>query len=399
LNALRVLFLNGRFPQVSQTFVLNQIDYALEAGHDVDIFCAVLTPGVEHDIISKHDLYRRFVYGLPPDPQNLWRLGGSLVKRPRRVGSAIAAMIGGKVGPVEVLAALQVDREPDVIVANFGPNGIVGAKLKRQFFPDATLVTIFHGHDVTSYTKKHGWEHYRAVAPLIDLPLSVSSKWAMELRKNAGIAADVHYLGIPLDGMPERRSRTGGPFQVLFVGRMVEKKGVEYLLRAMRGLADRGLGVRARLLGDGPLLADLTGLAASLGLSDRVAFEGAKRHDEVLTAMAGADCLVAPSVTAANGDSEGIPVTIMEAMALGLPVISTVHAGIPELVENGISGLLAPERDTVALERHIRTLIESPDTRQQMASAARKTIEQRFNAATQNGRLFERLERLRAGAR
>jgi colanic acid/amylovoran biosynthesis glycosyltransferase len=391
---MRILFLNGRFPQVSQTFVLNQIDYALTAEYDVDIFCAKLVPGIEHDVISRHDLYRRFLYGLPVDGRNFGRLATAALRDPAGTLGSASGLLTKRVGPVETLASMQVRHAPDVIVANFGPNGIVGAALKQHFFPQAKLVTIFHGHDVSSYPKKHGWAPYRALAPMIDLPLSVARVWAEELRQNAGIAAEVHYLGIPLNALPSRTETGDRPFELLFVGRMVEKKGGEQLLRAVRGLVGAGRDVRTRLLGDGPLLADLKRLAESLGLSDRVAFDGVKRHDEVLAAMASADCLVAPSVTAANGDSEGIPVTIMEAMAVGLPVVSTFHAGIPELVENGVSGLLAPERDVMTLQRQVEALIASPEASRRMATAARRVIENRFDAAVQNARLFARLERL-----
>lgn len=389
---MRILFLNGRFPQVSQTFVLDQIDYALKAGHEVDIFCAQLTPGIQHQIIAQHALYDRFIYGLPPDPRNLGRLAASALKHPARTLRAMGKLASGA-GPVAVLAALQLDHAPDVIIANFGPNGIVGAALKRHFYPDAKLVTIFHGHDVSSYPKEHGWEPYRAIADTIDLALCVANVWAEEVRQKAGIAAEVHYLGIPLQNLPPRATREDGPFRLLFVGRMIEKKGVEYLLEAIRQLADAGYNVSAGLIGDGPLLAHLKQTAASLGIAGRVTFAGAQTHEAVLQAMARADCLVAPSITATNGDSEGIPVTIMEAMASGLPVVSTVHAGIPELIENGVSGLLAPERDAGALRTCIEHLIHNRGATE-MAQAARTVIESRFDAAKQNARLFARIEAL-----
>lgn len=391
---MRILFLNGRFPQVSQTFVLNQIDYALEAGHEVDVFCAQLVRGIGHEIIARHDLYRRFIYGLPPDLRNLGRLAQSVGRDPGRALRSVGKLVTGRTGPVEVLAALQLDQAPDVIVANFGPNGIVGAKLKRHYFPGAKLVTIFHGHDVSSYPKAHGWQRYRAIAPQIDLALCVAELWAAELRREAGIPAEVHYLGIPLDALPRRVPRSGEAFQILFAGRMVEKKGTEYLVYAVRELLARGHRVRARLIGDGPLVPELQRLAGQLGIASQVTFDGAQSHTEVLAAMAAADCLVAPSVTAANGDSEGIPVTIMEAMGCGLPVVSTYHAGIPELVENAVSGLLAPERDVDALRGHIEALIQSPELGQRIATAARMVIETRFDASIQNAKLFARMEAL-----
>lgn len=312
----------------------------------------------------------------------------------RAVRSA-AGLATRRVGPVEALAAMQLKHAPEVMVANFGPNGIVGAALKRHYFPDAKLVTIFHGHDVSSFPREHGWGPYRAIADAIDLPLCVARVWADELREKAGIGARVHNLGIPLHDIPSRPPRQNRPFQLLFVGRMIEKKGVEYLLRAIKLLADGGLDVGARLIGDGPLLPHLEATATSLGLASRVKFEGAQGHGIVLAAMAVADCLVAPSVTAANGDSEGIPVTIMEAMACGLPVVSTVHAGIPELIETGVSGLLAAERDAEALRAHIKALAASPELVRGIAARARTVIEARFDATKQNARLFAMMDDLR----
>jgi colanic acid/amylovoran biosynthesis glycosyltransferase len=111
-----------------------------------------------------------------------------------------------------------------------------------------------------------------------------------------------------------------------------------------------------------------------------VHFVGAKARDQVATLMRDAHVLLASSVSARNGDEEGIPVVLMEALASGLPVVSTLHAGIPELVLHGIAGLLAPERDSDALAQHVRFLIDHPAERDAMVLAGRQIVEREYDA-------------------
>ncbi len=119
----------------------------------------------------------------------------------------------------------------------------------------------------------------------------------------------------------------------------------------------------------------------------KVKLVGWKTGEEISRILDAADILVAPSVTATNGDQEGIPVTIMEAMSTGLPVVSTWHSGIPELVRDGVSGLLAPERDIAALASHLLALIERPELRRTMGRAGCDIVHASYNIDALNDRL------------
>jgi colanic acid/amylovoran biosynthesis glycosyltransferase len=291
----------------------------------------------------------------------------------------------------DLVCALQIDRAPDVIVANFGQNGIVAARIKQAFFPEARLAVIFHGYDLSAYVAAHGWEGYRRAAPAIDIAIAVNRPWASLLAANVPLRAiAIHHLGVDLARIPARdRTGRGGRFAVLFVGRMVEKKGLRVLLAAIAALRAQGRDLEVQAIGDGPEEIALRAEASAAGLDGSVTFHGSQPHDVVLRMMNRCDCLALPSVTAANGDQEGIPVTLMEAMAAGLPVVSTYHSGIPELVTDGETGLLVPERDADALAGAIGRVMTEIGLADRLAANARRFVAAEFNAAIQNRRLFD----------
>src|SRR5207253_10169038 len=131
--------------------------------------------------------------------------------------------------------------------------------------------------------------------------------------------------------------------------RLVPKKGIEYAIRAVAKvvpqLAADGRRVQYQIVGDGQLRDSLVQLTEQLGLDQSVTFLGWKTHAEVAALIAEADALLAPSITADDGDKEGNPVSIMEALAVGRPVFSTFHSAIPEIVRDGVNGFLVAERD------------------------------------------------------
>jgi glycosyltransferase involved in cell wall biosynthesis len=166
---------------------------------------------------------------------------------------------------------------------------------------------------------------------------------------------------------------------VLSVGRLVPKKGYDDLLRALRLLAGSGARFRFRLYGDGPLRDELAELRDSLGLHDHVQLLGAADNDEVRAALHDADIFVLTPRIAADGDRDGIPNVLVEAMACGLPVVTTNAGGVAELVEHERNGLVAPPGDVRRVAELIGALLSDPERRQRLGVAARRYVEQSYD--------------------
>ena len=192
----------------------------------------------------------------------------------------------------------------------------------------------------------------------------------------------VHRMGVDLTELAFVPKPSERPLrEILHVGRLVEKKGTATLLRAFaRLLAERPeRGFRLTIIGTGPLQDELDAEVARLGIGEAVSWLGGQPHEAVLRQLRQSDMFVLPSVTAADGDMEGVPVALMEAMATGVPVVSTRHSGIPELVRHEENGLLAAERDEVDLSAQMLRMADEPDQRRTMVLRARETVERRFD--------------------
>lgn len=198
-----------------------------------------------------------------------------------------------------------------------------------------------------------------------------------------------HYLGVDLARFASKGEREAA--LILHVGRLVEKKGTEVLLQAVARLPDAKLVV----IGDGPERGRLERKAARLG--PRVQFLGALDSTEVAEWMQRATILAAPSMTARDGDAEGLPTVIVEAAACGLPVAATRHSGIPEAVVDGETGFLVPEGDAHALAERIALLLGSAGLRERMGRAARAMAEAKFDLRRQTTQLEDMYDRLCRG--
>jgi colanic acid/amylovoran biosynthesis glycosyltransferase len=173
------------------------------------------------------------------------------------------------------------------------------------------------------------------------------------------------------------------PYRILASGRLVEKKGFALLVDACRLLADRGLRFECVIGGSGPLEASLRAQVERLGLADRVSVTGqALQQERIIDFMHGGDVYVLPCVWAADGDVDGLPQMLMEAMACGLPAVSTRLVGIPDLIRDDVTGVLVPPEDTVALADAIANLMGDPARSKRLADAGLRWVHERFDLSS-----------------
>jgi glycosyltransferase involved in cell wall biosynthesis len=172
---------------------------------------------------------------------------------------------------------------------------------------------------------------------------------------------------------------------------MVEKKGMDVLLRALAELRDKSYRIELSIAGDGPLRHELEQLAKDLGLSESVQFIGNLAHHQVKEWMHDLDAFVLACKQDANGDMDGIPVVLMEAMSQSVPVISTRLSGIPELVLDGKTGLLAEPADPDDLATRVDQLLSSTKLRDDLAAAARSHVESEFGQEVNLDRLLRHM--------
>lgn len=288
---------------------------------------------------------------------------------------------------------------PKVVHAHFGLNGVLAAPFARR--AGAPLVVTFHGHDVSGlfpqnrFTLRYGRYQLHADAMLAQasLLLCASQELADLLAQRSPESARklvVHRLGIELARFAACAAvRPDGPLRVVMIGRMVEKKGMAYGISAFARLCAEQVGEGAELViaGDGPLRASLEAQARALGLGDRVRFAGVVDAARVPELLASAHVLLAPSVVARDGDRESGVIVLKEAGAARLPAIGTRHGGIPEIIDDGVTGFLVPERDAAALADKLILLSSDRKLCEAMGAAAYAKIAREYDSAAQNARL------------
>jgi glycosyltransferase involved in cell wall biosynthesis len=190
----------------------------------------------------------------------------------------------------------------------------------------------------------------------------------------------------PPSGPPPVRM-PGAPTLVMTVGRLVAKKGFDDLLAALAMVRDAGVGFRFEIFGDGPMREELVGLRDRLGLALCVQFRGERPQPELIPALRRADIFALTPYVLADGDRDGVPNVLVEAMACGVPVVATGVGGIPELVRDGTNGVLANPRDVPGIAGSLTTLFGNPPLRARLGAAGRRTVETEFDVDVASRRL------------
>jgi colanic acid/amylovoran biosynthesis glycosyltransferase len=413
---LNVVYLLHRFPYRTETFIVREMHWLRQMGVELNIF-SLMSPGSPSASDQGQDLLE-VAHHAP------WMSGAIALANLRRLLRS----------PVSYLRALlrligRTWREPTVMglmVALFPKVVLFAAEIERLGAQHvhahfvwieglaAGVVRDLTGIPFTIQPHAFGLFGRNQVNVRLELEDATSIITISEYNKRhiAGLSprladrVDIVHCGVDLDRFPPAESvRADGPVRIVTVGRAIEKKGHEHLVDACALLAARGIDFQCDLVvGIGPDSEPLATRIESHGIGDRVRILDMMGEDGIVAALHGADIFALACVVASSGDRDGIPVAIMEAMACELPVVSTTVSGIPELVRDGVSGLLAPPADPSGLADALERLIASPQDRIAMGQAGRTIVAEGFQASREAARtrdIFLRTRRLapqRAGS-
>ncbi|MCW6038847.1 glycosyltransferase [Spirulina subsalsa FACHB-351] len=285
--------------------------------------------------------------------------------------------------------------DPVLIHAQFGLSGTLALPWAKSL--KIPLIVHYRGADATiradsaRYTSLNHWLYFQRLPQLQQdshLFLTVCRFLQQKLLEQGFPPEKIitHYHGVDIQKFSPNPQISRQP-TVLFVGRLTEKKGVKFLILAMSEVQQQLPNVKLVIIGDGPLKQDLETLAHQT--LKQYQFLGVQPQTIVKTWMNQAQILATPSITSPEGDSEGLPNVILEAQAMGLPVVSTYHAGIPEVVFHEKTGFLTPEQDSQGLGGYILELFRNPELWQQFSREGREQMVKHFDRAQQTRRLEE----------
>lgn len=399
----RVVYLVSRFPVTSETFIVREMEELFRSG-DVDIELRSLFPSADTAI---HDLARRWSSRLIR-PGLLAVAAGLiwvLVARPRAAAAVVGTVAGAyRTKPALLVRALvttaiacahardlAAQQQPPHIHAHYATYPALTAWVCHQLI-GATYSFTAHAHDL--YVDQTMLRRKITDATFV-VTISEYNR-ALLCRLNTGHThVEMVHCGIDTTGYHYRpRSVPAtGPVRAVVVASLQTYKGHAVLLRAL-SLGGPAVGrIDLEVIGDGVLRGELQRLTAELNLKDRVQFRGSRSESEVKAALDQADLFVLPSVVAPDGQMEGLPVALMEALACGIPTVSTALSGIPEIVIDGVTGLLAEPGDVASLHSALTSMIESGPEALEYTSAGRELVMREFDLrqSTQAlGRLLQR---------
>jgi colanic acid/amylovoran biosynthesis glycosyltransferase len=319
---------------------------------------------------------------LPP-PGKLKREWGRFFSR--RVKQAPLHLFDSEIAAIE--SELK-KRRASVLHIYFGNSGVELLPLLKKPDRPCPIVVSFHGADAGVDLEKPAWrEAILAVFERADAVLARSEALAADLRA-LGCPAEkltVQRTGIPLEDWPaiERSAPVDGTWRFVQSGRLIEKKGYDTTLRAFARFREKHPQSRLIILGDGPLMEPLQRLARELDIHNSVSFAGFVEQGRLRSEYGWSHVFLHPSRTSDDGNREGVPNAMLEAMATGLPVLSTSHGGIPEAIDDGVEGYLADENDWEAFAVAMHDLAASQSNWKAMGRAARSKIEKKFERSQQ----------------
>jgi glycosyltransferase involved in cell wall biosynthesis len=385
---MQIAYVTSRFLLVSETFILRELDAVAAQGLDITVIALFPTPrGPSHDGAARWESRTR--RARPSEVAH--SLAWWAVRSPRRLAGTFAEVAMGHGRSPGLLVRALVT----AAIASHHARWAAGRGIRRVHAHYATYGALCawvvkrlagvpytftaHAHDL--YVDQHFLAQKVAGADAVIAVSEYNRRFLADYGGDAVTPVVVVRCGIDVDSYPfrERTVPAEGEVRGLCVASLQDYKGHRVLLDALAG-DPGGLGrISFTFAGSGPLADDLRRRADRLGLDGRVTFAGAMSEQDVRAALDRADLFVLPSIVAPSGQMEGLPVALMEAMASGVPVVSTRVSGIPELVRDGETGLLAEPGDPPGLARAMRDVLDAPDRARERAVAARRLVEREFD--------------------
>jgi colanic acid/amylovoran biosynthesis glycosyltransferase len=360
---MHILHLTRSFLPVTENWIYSQIVHNTFCQSSV--LCQYRQNETQFPHAAVYPVYRRLSFSA--------RFGLQLVR------------LRGRYPPARALRIINAVK-PDLLHAHFAPEGCLHSfAIRKSGLP---LVTTFYGIDASMLPRRPRWR--KRYAELFGSGAAFIVEGDHMAAQLAGLgcpAAKIHCVPIGVDVQALRalpRRQDGTALRILFTGFGREKKGACYAAAAFSAVAAKHAGIRFDCVGDGSYRTLVQDILKNAGVIDRCAFHGTVPVNRYRELLAGAAVVLAPSVTAENGDAEGgAPVTVIEAQVMGIPVAGTLHCDIPMVVKNGETGLLCAERDAAALAGNLERLVTDDGLRRKMGTAAAARASERHDIRNQ----------------
>jgi colanic acid/amylovoran biosynthesis glycosyltransferase len=401
---MKIAFILTNYPSSGATFITNQITGMINLGHDVRIFALAPQKKLKkiHEDIIEYKLLDRLEYHGKPSSRKkeISILLSDMVKSPLQFSNRLLHSLNYKqfnkrsltLAAYFLLRTYDKYKDFDIVNPHLGPVGINSLFLK-DIYPDIKFITHFHGFDFTSRVRSNGSNLYDEVFRKADL-ITTQSYYSRNCLISIGCPPEKiikHPLGVDLKrfNFQKRELKGNEKKRLVIVARLVEKKGHRFLLSAFSKILKKRDDIELHIVGDGVLRKEIENqINADVNLKRNVYMYGFRTQNEVRDILDNCHIFVHPSITAMRwAEQEDTTIALLEAQAKGLPVISTFHAGIPEVVIHKETGFLVPERSENDLINTIETLCNHPETWEDIGTKGHEFVENKFDIKKLNLKL------------
>ncbi len=402
-ESVRLSYIIGSYPVLTETFIDREIELLIERGLDVEIV-SIRRPGADLSP-SQYALSKRVRYLLPVSALSfLFAHISAALRRPKTYFGTLFWLVTRRNNSTRFRTVLHFatgvyaarvlrDRRYVHIHAHFVDRAATVAMVASRLLDSSYSVTA-HAREiyVNPVLLK---ERINQAAFAVTCTEYNRRHLASVVGPEAASRIVRLYHGLDLNSFGGMRPSKRSGSLLLAVAQLMERKGLRYLIDACRLLIDRGHAIQCEIIGAGPLRGELDRLIRQLDLGEVVALVGPQPYSEVINAYRRALAFVLPCIVASDGDRDGIPNVILEAMAAGLPVISTPVSGIPEVVVDGVTGLLVKEADSAAIADAVEQLLAHPDLATRIAEGGAAFVRREFDLNRNVDRLLHHFAQIR----